>query len=80
MSAQGFDVEVFRGPERCMERIFALQSELSVSPIYEQMPHYLESLRYYESFGFSLMNLSVVSRTKQQSVLEYDCLMARLDK
>jgi len=80
LDTQGFDLEVFTGSERCLENILALQSELSVSPIYEHMPHYLEALRYYESFGFSLMNLSVVSRTRQQSILEYDCLMARLDE
>ena len=78
LDTQGFDLQAFRGTERCMDRVFALQSELSVSPIYEQMPDYLEALRYYESFGFSLMNLSVVNRTRQQSILEYDCLMARL--
>jgi len=80
LDTQGFDLEVFTGAKGCRESILALQSELSVSPIYERMPHYLDALHYYESFGFSLMNLSVVSRTTQQSILEYDCLMARLDE
>jgi hypothetical protein len=37
-------------------------------------------LDYYESLGFSLMNLFTVNRTTKQSILEYDCLMARLDE
>jgi FkbM family methyltransferase len=80
LDTQGFDLEVVRGAEKCMDAIVGLQSELSVTPIYEHIPHYLEALDYYESLGFSLMNLFTVNRTNQQSILEYDCLMARLDE
>lgn len=80
IDTQGFDVEVMKGAAGCMERILGLQSEVSVVPIYDGMPHYTEALAYYESCGFSLMNLFIVSRTGKQNILEYDCLMARLDE
>jgi hypothetical protein len=54
-----------------------LQSEISVTPIYANMPHYTQALDYYESRGFSLLNLFIVNRTAEGSILEYDCIMAR---
>ena len=54
-----------------------LQSEISVIPLYDGMPHYTESLMRYEQFGFELTNLFVVSRTRDGRVVEYDCVMAR---
>jgi hypothetical protein len=55
-----------------------IQSEISVIPLYEGMPHYTESLACYEQFGFALMNLFVVNWTPDGRVVEYDCVMARL--
>jgi FkbM family methyltransferase len=78
MDTQGFDLEVFEGA-RTLADIRLLQSEISVVPLYEGMPHYTESLRAYESAGFSLLDLFVVNRTSSGGILEYDCLMARED-
>ena len=78
IDTQGYDLEVVKGSIGCIDRILALQSEISVEPIYENMPHYLEALKYYESLGYKLMNLSIVNRTRRGSILEYDCVMARI--
>jgi FkbM family methyltransferase len=81
IDTQGYDLKVVEGASGCMERILGLQSEISVTPVYEDMPHYLKSLASYESLGFDLMNLFTVTRTTRYgSVLEYDCLMARLEQ
>ena len=77
---QGYDIEVVRGIENRIDDIIGLQAELSVTPIYEESPHYTKSLTYFESLGFSLMNLFVVNRGKHDSILEYDCMMARLGR
>ena len=77
MDTQGFDKRVFDGAAGCLDKIIGIQSELSVTPLYEEMPHFTESLRYYESFGFSLMDLFVASRTRDGRVVEYDCLLAK---
>jgi FkbM family methyltransferase len=80
IDTQGYDVEVLRGCGRWIEKCLALQSEVSVCPVYRDMPHYTEALAYYESLGFSLLDLYVVWRNRQRSVSEYDCIMARLDQ
>lgn len=78
MDTQGYDLEVFKGASGCLERIQGIQSEISVQPIYKNMPHYLESLETYEAAGFGLYNLSVVNRTVGGGLLlEMNCLMRR---
>jgi FkbM family methyltransferase len=77
MDTQGFDGEVLKGARGCIDQIMGIQSEISVIPIYEGMPHYTESLACYERCGFDLTNVFVVNRTQDGRVLEYDCVMAR---
>ncbi|HEY5477370.1 MAG TPA: FkbM family methyltransferase [Tepidiformaceae bacterium] len=77
MDTQGFDLEVFKGAQGCMSDIVGLQSELSVIPLYDKMPHYLEALATYEDSGFELYNLSVVNRVPTGDILELNCFMKR---
>jgi FkbM family methyltransferase len=77
IDTQGFDLEIIKGAELCIDKILGFQSEIVVTPVYENVPHYLESLAYYESLGFVLMDLFTVTRTATYgSILEYDCVMA----
>jgi FkbM family methyltransferase len=80
VDTQGYDVEVIKGAAGCIDSVVGLQSEVSVQSIYEGMPHYLESLQLYESLGFHLIDLFPVSWGVYRNVIEYDCLMARLDR
>jgi len=81
IDTQGYDVEVVKGAGAYIHDIYGIQSEISVKPIYEKMPHYLDALRYYESFGFQLVNLfSAFHNKKHGQIIEYDCLMARLNR
>jgi len=77
MDTQGYDLNVFEGTRACLEHIVALQSELSVAPLYQGMPHYLDALKTYEHAGFSLYHLAVVTRTPEDSIQELNCLMRR---
>jgi FkbM family methyltransferase len=77
MDTQGYDLEVFRGAAGCLEMIEGIQSELSVQPLYRNMPHYIEVLAEYEAAGFALFHLSVVNRTAAEGLLELNCFMAR---
>lgn len=77
MDTQGFDVEVFKGAEGCLGSIRALQSEISIQPLYEGMPHYLEALRIYEDSGFELHDLTVVARNEDGGLQELNCFMVR---
>ncbi len=80
MDTQGYDLNVFMGARGSLPHIVALQSELSVVPLYKNMPHYLEALAAYEQAGFELFNLSVESRTKDGRLQELNCLMRAPDR
>jgi FkbM family methyltransferase len=77
MDTQGYDLEVFNGAAGCIAEICGIQSELSVQPLYEGMPHYLEALETYERAGFDLHNLSVVNRESDGGLVELNCFMRR---
>ena len=77
MDTQGYDLEVFRGAGDFIDRVIGMQSELSIQPLYEGMPHYLKALQVYESRGFELFNLSVVNRIETGGLLEMNCFMRR---
>jgi FkbM family methyltransferase len=80
MDTQGYDLEVVKGSKGCINRILGLLSELSVQPTYENMPSYLEALKFYEQIGFKLIHLSGDDRNpKTGEIIEYDCVMARLN-
>lgn len=80
IDTQGFDLEVLKGARATLPQCVGMQSEISVTPIYHGMPHYTKALDLYEQCGFRLMNLFVIKRAAKQSVLEYDCIMARLEE
>ena len=75
MDTQGFDLEVFKGLGSRAHGVRALLSEVSLIPIYDGMPHWLESLAFYEAAGLCVVGLFPVSRDAGR-IIEYDCLMA----
>jgi len=77
LDTQGYDLKVMRGAESCLEFIVALQSEVSIKPIYEAMPGYAEAIGEYQSLGFELVGLHPVKRDRGGAVIEFDCLMQR---
>ncbi|MBN2474317.1 MAG: FkbM family methyltransferase [Pirellulales bacterium] len=76
LDTQGYDLEVLKGAQGCLDRILGLQSEISVEALYEGMPDYLDSLAQYNAQGFTLANLCTAARNNRtKRVIEYDCLM-----
>lgn len=79
IDTQGFDMEVLKGAQRSLGQIVGLQCEISVKPIYKDMPPYLEALAHIESLGFELVNLCTAWRDPDtHRIVEYDCLAARV--
>lgn len=76
MDTQGYDLEVFKGAGDLLSQIVLLQSELSLIPVYDGMPHWIESLSVYEKAGFYVVGMFPLIRHEGR-VIEYDCLMAR---
>jgi len=78
MDTEGYDLQVFRGAKNALPKIFALQSEVFVHPVYQKSPHYLDALREYERAGFKVVNLSLVSRMETGDVMCMNSLMKRV--
>jgi FkbM family methyltransferase len=77
MDTQGYDAEVFLGLGEKLDHVMVLQSEVSIIPIYENMPHWTESVSLYEEAGFSIIGMFPVTRDAEK-IIEYDCLLSRL--
>jgi FkbM family methyltransferase len=81
MDTQGYDLEVVKGAEGCLQQILGLQSEVSVKPLYRGMPGYLDALREYHALGFNLVGFfDVIRDSRTLNIVEYDCLMVRNDQ
>ena len=79
MDTQGYDLKVLAGAAKVLEKVVALQSEISVMPLYEGMPDYIESLGTFKKVGFELTGLYPVSRDPESlTIIELDCVMRRL--
>jgi FkbM family methyltransferase len=79
MDTQGYDLKVLAGATQVLNSVVALQSEISVAPLYEGMPDYIESLSTFRKAGFELTGLYPVSRDPDSLLLiELDCVMRRL--
>lgn len=54
LDVQGFELEVLRGAETFLERVVAIEVELSLRPLYAHQPSYGEVIAYLAGRGFSL--------------------------
>jgi hypothetical protein len=68
---------VFQGLGAWAEHVIGLQSEVSLLPIYEQMPRMADSIAGYERGGFEISGLYPVTSEPDGRVIEYDCVMVR---
>jgi FkbM family methyltransferase len=76
LDTQGYDLEVFRGADRSLDRICCLLSEVSLIPIYDGMPTYLEALSAYQRRGFSISGIYPLSKNEGDlSIIEMDCVL-----
>ncbi len=77
LDTQGYDLAVFDGARECRNRVEVLQAELSIVPLYENMPTYLEALSTFQNAGFDPRSLAVVSRGSEGELVELNCVMTR---
>jgi FkbM family methyltransferase len=74
MDTQGWDLEVLRGASGVIGDIIAIQSEVSVLPIYGRMPNLQESLDAFRALGFAIAGLFPVGYDSNNRVVEFDCV------
>jgi FkbM family methyltransferase len=78
MDTQGFDPEVFAGAAGVLDRIIALQTEVSLHSIYLNMKSALTVLPVFMTHGFDIVDMIPVSRAGNGlSAVEMDCVMVR---
>ena len=78
LDTQGFDLRAFAGAGERVRDVVAMQSEVSMVPLYEGMPHFTEQLATYENAGFGLTGMFPVVRDESTlRVIEFDAMMVR---
>ncbi|MBB4004827.1 FkbM family methyltransferase [Aurantimonas endophytica] len=77
MDTQGFDRHVFRGAQASLPHIRALQSELSLIAVYEDMPPPYETLNDFHRENYFISGMYPINRDKSLAVIEYDCVLVR---
>lgn len=73
LDTQGFDLQAFAGASGLLDRIVAVQSEVSVIPIYDGMPDYMTAIATYRAAGFELGAVMPVSLIDGRDI-EFDCV------
>lgn len=77
IDTQGYDLKVLEGAKNSLNNILALQSEVSVKPIYENTIGYLEAIHIMNHMGFELTGLFPLTRDRLLQVIEFDCVMVK---
>lgn len=77
LDTQGYDVEAFSGATALLPHVRAMQSEVSLIPIYEGAPGWEEALAVYRSSGFAISDFFTVSYDGDERAVEFDCVLVR---
>lgn len=77
MDTQGFDLKILAGARNSLDKIHLIQSEVSISPIYDGMPTYYESFSAFADAGFRLAGLFAMNRDDAGCMVEADAIFVR---
>ncbi len=81
MDTQGYDLEVLNGAGTCIQDMLALQSEISILPLYNDMPDYISALSAYKKLGFEVSGFYPIGRDPHSyAIVEFDCVMVKVKK
>lgn len=79
LDTQGWDLEVLKGAQGALSHVVALQTEVSVQPIYEEMPAMEESLSAIVGYGFTPSGFFPVNLDSRMAAIEFDLVAVRTD-
>jgi FkbM family methyltransferase len=77
LDTQGFDLEVLKGADQSLASVSGLQSEMSVRPIYANMPKYSDVISYLDQRGFVMSGMFPNNAGHFPLLIEFDCYMFR---
>lgn len=75
IDTQGFDLEVIKGAGAAVGEIAALQTEMSLRPIYSGMPDFADSLEVMQQLNFHVSGFFPVTTDRLMRLVEVDCVM-----
>lgn len=77
LDTQGWDLEVLRGAEGCLDRVTALQSEMSFRALYVDMPSFAEAWDAVSGYGFEMSGVFPITVGRDLRLIEADCVAVR---
>jgi FkbM family methyltransferase len=77
LDTQGYDLNCFRGGLKSLNKISAIQTELSLIPVYEEMPSPYEVLSEYNKYNYHISGMYPINRDESLAVIEYDCVLVK---
>ena len=78
IDTQGYELEVLAGATGLLPQAVALQLELSLVPLYEGAPTFIDAIHYMESRGFELFSVAPGFKDKQTGrLLQMDGMFLR---
>lgn len=77
IDTQGYDLEVIRGAREVLERCVAVQTEASVTPIYEGIPDITETIQEISGYGFRLADAGAVNRKETLQAIDFDLVFVK---
>ncbi len=77
IDTQGFDEQVLSGGKYVLSTVPAIQAEISVKKIYNNMLDMWESIAEFSKMGFDIADLFIVSTDGAHRAVEFDCVMVR---
>lgn len=79
LDTQGFDLDVLRGASAVLPSIAALQTELSMMPVYDGAPTYHDTMRFLDAAGYQATGFFAINRDQKLRATEFDCVCVRAD-
>jgi FkbM family methyltransferase len=81
VDTQGFDLEVVEGAVEVLDRVRALQLEVPVKHVYDNMPSLPRTLERLTELGFEVTGMFPVTRDRDLlRVVEFDCVLRRVGR
>ncbi len=74
IDTQGFDLEVLKGAGDLLGQIPLVQTEMSVIPLYEKMPNYIETMGFLNERGFLPSSFNIINMKKRTTIVEFDAV------
>ena len=78
MDTQGHDLTVFQAAGKYTSQFAALQTELSVKFLYDEVPDYLTGLATYQAANYGLSGIFSNRRDRNTAeIIELDCVLVQ---